>query len=234
MPATVEPTEQAGRIGTGPAPGKTSRRPLEPVERVSEVWFGLVMVLTFTCTLSVQSAGREEVRAMLVAALGCNIAWGISDAFLYLLGCYVENGRGITALRALRTAADPGTAHQVIVDALPPLLASSLSPMELEAMRVKLSQLPVPARPKITKTDWLGALGVFLLVFLSTFPVAVPFMVVGDARVALRISNGIALVMMFLTGYALGRHAEFRPLRAGLWMVLFGGLLVVITIMLGG
>ena len=70
MPATVEPTEQAGRIGTGPAPGKTSRRPLEPVERVSEVWFGLVMVLTFNCSLSVKSAVREEVRAMLLSALG--------------------------------------------------------------------------------------------------------------------------------------------------------------------
>lgn len=234
MPATVEPTEQAGKIRNGPPPGERFRRPLEPVERISEVWFGLVMVLTFTCTLSVKSAGREEVRAMLLAALGCNVAWGISDAFLYLLGCYVENGRGISALRALRTAVDAGAAHQVIADALPPLLASSLSPMEFEAMRGKLSQLPVPVRPTVTKTDWLGALGVFLLVFMSTFPVAIPFMVVGDARLALRISNGIALGMMFLTGYAFGRHADFRPLRTGLWMVLFGGLLVVITITLGG
>ena len=101
-------------------------------------------------------------------------------------------------------------------------------------MRVKLSRLPVPVRPKVTKSDWLGALGVFLLVFLSTCPVAIPFMVVGDARLALRISNGIALGMMFLTGYAFGRHADFRPLRMGLWMVLFGGLLVALTIILGG
>lgn len=234
MPTTVEPSQSAGGLAQAQPARKAFRRPLEPVERISEVWFGLVMVLTFTCSLSVTSAGQEEVRAMLIAALGCNMAWGISDAFLYLLGAYVENGRGISALRAVHATVDPGTAHQVIADALPPLIASTLSPTELEAMRLKLSQVPVPARPRLTKTDWLGALGVFLLVFLSTFPVAIPFILVRDARLALRISNGIALVMMFLTGYAFGQHADFRPLRMGLWMVLFGGLLVAITIVLGG
>jgi VIT1/CCC1 family predicted Fe2+/Mn2+ transporter len=234
MPASVEPSESTGKIAQGQPARTAFRRPLEPIERISEVWFGLVMVLTFTCSLSVKSAGHEEVRAMLIAALGCNAAWGISDAFLYLLGSYVENGRGIAALRTLRATPDPGAAHQVISDALPPLIASTLSPTEFEAMRLKLSQVAVPARPTLTRTDWLGALGVFLLVFFSTFPVAVPFMVVGDARLALRISNGIALVMMFLTGYAFGRHADFRPLRMGLWMVLFGGLLVAMTIVLGG
>lgn len=234
MPADVEPSESAGQITQEQPLGKKLRRPLEPVERISEVWFGLVMVLTFTCSLSVTSAGHEEVRAMLIAALGCNVAWGLSDAFLYLLGCYVEDGRGISALRALHASADTGTAHRVIAEALPPLIASNLSPIELEAVRQRLRPLPVPARPKLSKTAWLGALGVFLLVFLSTFPVAIPFIVVRDARLALRISNGIALAMMFLTGYAFGRHADFRPLRMGLWMVLFGGLLVVITIVLGG
>ena len=51
-------------------------RPLDPMERISEVLFALIMALTFTCSFSVAEAGREEVRAMLVGALGCNLAWG--------------------------------------------------------------------------------------------------------------------------------------------------------------
>ena len=44
-------------------------------------------------------------------------------------------------------------------------------------MRQRLATLPEPpARARLRKEDWLGALGVFLLVFLSTFPVAIPFM----------------------------------------------------------
>lgn len=46
-------------------------RVLDPVDRISELLFGLFMVLTFTGTLSVASAGREDLRTMLVAAIGC-------------------------------------------------------------------------------------------------------------------------------------------------------------------
>jgi VIT1/CCC1 family predicted Fe2+/Mn2+ transporter len=71
-------------------------------------------------------------------------------------------------------------------------------------------------------------------VFLSTFPIAIPFMLIRDARLALRVSNGIAIVMLFLAGYAFGRYASYHPWRMGLGMVLIGTVLVGITIALGG
>src|SRR5512141_1547579 len=92
----------------------SSRRALDPVDRVAEVLFGLIMVLTFTGSLSVAEAGRDDVRAMLIGALGCNIAWGIIDGVLYLMGCLGEQGREIRALRAVRRAAKPEEAHRVI------------------------------------------------------------------------------------------------------------------------
>jgi hypothetical protein len=69
---------------------KLTKRLLEPHERIAEVLFGLIMVLTFTGSLSVAEAGRDDVRTMLIAALGCNIAWGIIDGVLYLMGCLAE------------------------------------------------------------------------------------------------------------------------------------------------
>jgi hypothetical protein len=50
------------------------KRLLDPVERISEIIFGLIMALTFTCTISVAQADRTEVRELLIAAIGCNIA----------------------------------------------------------------------------------------------------------------------------------------------------------------
>ena len=102
-----------------------SKRLLDPMERVSEVLFGLIMVLTFTCSLSVAEAGRDEVRTMLIGALGCNLAWGIIDAVFYLMGCFSVQGRGILQLKAVRTLSNPGVAHRVIADALPPRVAGS-------------------------------------------------------------------------------------------------------------
>src|SRR4051812_49757418 len=95
-------------------PPPTSKRVLEPIQRVSEVLFGLIMVLTFTGSLSVAEAGREDVRAMLIGALGCNLAWGIIDAVLYLMGCLAEKGRGLITLRAVRKARDSQYAQRLI------------------------------------------------------------------------------------------------------------------------
>jgi VIT1/CCC1 family predicted Fe2+/Mn2+ transporter len=77
-------------------------------------------------------------------------------------------------------------------------------------------------------------LGVFVWVFLSTLPMVIPFIFISRARLALRISNGIGIAMLFLCGYAFGHYSGFRPWRMGLLMVLVGGAMVGITIALGG
>jgi VIT1/CCC1 family predicted Fe2+/Mn2+ transporter len=222
----------APKAGEAPASGK---RALDPIDRVSEILFGLIMVLTFTGTLGAAEAGREDVQVMLIGALGCNVAWGIIDAVFYLMGCLADRGRGIIALKALRKTSDSQQAQRLISDALPPVIASVMKPAEIEEIRARLTQLPEPPTvARLSKEDWRGALGVFLLVFLSTFPVAVPFMLLHDPVLALRISNAIAIVMLFLMGYAFGRLTERNPWAVGLFMVLFGILLVVMTIALGG
>ena len=102
-------------------------------------------------------------------------------------------------------------------------MASLLEPREIESLRGKLTQIPESTVwPRLAEEDWLGALGVFPLVFLSLFPVVVPFIFVSNVRLALRISNGVALVLLFLAGYSFGRFAHSNPWRAGFAMVILG------------
>ena len=82
--------------------------------------------------------------------------------------------------------------------------------------------------------DWLAAVAVFLWVFVSTLPVVIPFVVIEDVARALRVSNGVAIVMLFLCGYSLGRYASLRPVRTGVAMAAIGIVLVAITMALGG
>ena len=100
------------------------KRVLDPVERISELLFGLIMALTFTCTLGVATADNMKVQTMLIGALGCNLAWGIIDAGVYLLARLHDQGRKILILLAMRQAPDLGTAQRIIADALPPVVAS--------------------------------------------------------------------------------------------------------------
>jgi len=212
-----------------------SRRVLEPSDRISEVLFGLIMVLTFTGSLSVAETGREDIRTMLVGALGCNLAWGIIDAVFYLMGSLAEKGRDLTIFRAVRTVADPREAQRLIAEALPPVIASVVRPPEFDAMHQRLQLLPEPPGPAcLDGTDWRGAGGVFLLVFLSTFPVAVPFIVMHDASAAMRTSNAVAVAMLFVAGAAYGRVVGRSPWVLGAVMVALGAVLVALTIALGG
>lgn len=214
---------------------KSPKRVLEPHDRIAEVLFGLIMVLTFTGSLSIAEAGRDDVRTMLIGALGCNLAWGLIDGVFYLMSCLAEKGRELQTLRAVRTTQQPRTAQQLVADALPPTIASVLSPEELDQLQQRLRQLPEPAStPRLTRAEWQGAVAVSILVFLSTFPVAVPFMFLANAALALRISNAVAIVMLFAAGAAYGRCIGRSPWPAGLAMVLLGGLLVGLTIALGG
>jgi hypothetical protein len=214
---------------------KSFRRVLEPNERISEVLFGLIMVLSFTGSLSVAEAGREDVRTMLLGALGCNLAWGIIDGVLYLMGSLAEKGRNLMTLRAVRRADDSRKAQEVVAAALPPVLVSVLQPAELESMAQRLRELPEPPdKARLDKKDWVGAIGVFCLVFLSTLPVAVPFLFIERVGPAMRVSNAIAMGMLFIAGVAYGRCVGRSAWLFGFAMVALGGILVGLTIALGG
>jgi VIT1/CCC1 family predicted Fe2+/Mn2+ transporter len=212
-----------------------SRRVLDPSERIAEVLFGLIMVLTFTGSLSIAEAGRDDVRTMLIGALGCNIAWGIIDGVLYLMSALAEKGHALATYLALRRSATPAEAHQLIAGALPPLVASVLAPEEIDRVRQRLQALPEPpATARLSATDWRGALGVFLIVFFSTFPVAIPFMVMQHAPTAMRVSNAVAVVMLFVAGVAYARVVDRSPVIVGVAMVALGCVLVALTMALGG
>jgi VIT family len=210
-------------------------RLLDPIDRSTEILFALIMVLAITGSISVAEAGREDIRTMLVGALGCNLAWGIVDAVMYLMAGLTERARSMRMLQSLRNTIDPAEARRIIADAMPPAVRSALGEPELETIRVRLAGLSdPPLRARLSIDDWMGALAVFLWVFLSTFPVVIPFLFMHDVTRALRISNGIAIVMLYVTGHSLGSYAGGRPWLIGMSMVLLGIVLVAATIALGG
>lgn len=210
-------------------------RVLEPSERIAEVLFGLIMVLTFTGSLSVAEAGRDDVRAMLIGALGCNVAWGIIDGLLYVMGSLGERSRGLAVYQSVLGTRDPSRARKLIAEALPSPIASVLEPTDLERMRRRLQGLPKPpGRARLSGSDWRGALAVCFLVVLSTFPVAVPFIIMENATRALRASNAIAVAMLFVAGVAYGRAVGWHSWVVGVAMVAVGSALVALTMALGG
>lgn len=216
-------------------PGARRVHVLDPAERSAEILFGLVMVLGFTGSISAAESSREDVRVLLYGALGCNVAWGIVDGAMYLMACLAERGAAWRLGRAFREAKDADGMRAAVASSLPESVAAALTADDLETLRRSLwTRLEDPPRPRLGADDWRGALAVFLLVTLTTLPVALPFVFLHDAQVALRVSNGVAIAMLFGLGVFFGRAASLRPLRTGAAMVALGLVLVGLTIALGG
>jgi hypothetical protein len=215
------------------------REPREPVldtvDRVSELCFGLFMALTFVGAVSVVSSGHDAGRKMLYSALGCNLAWGLADAVMFLVRTFTSRGKRLSLALGIKRERDAAAAIQRLHDALPSSLRGLVATPELELIRARIAAMEtLPRHPRLDAADFAGALGIFAIVVLSTFPVALPFVLFQNLTVALIISRALTLLMLFAGGYALGRFAGTGGWKPGLGMVALGSALTMAIVALGG
>ena len=212
---------------------------LDPATVMGEVLFGLIMTLTFTlgAGITIQDEGREGARQLLIATLGCNIAWGVIDGVFYMLGQMFERGRRRRVVQRVRETEKDSDAAALVAGELDDIIEKVLSPDERKSLYGRIVQQvrsgELPPNP-ITRADVMGAIASFWLVFFCTLPAAVPFMFIDDAFVALRVSNAILLGMLFFVGYRSAQYTMARPGLTGLLFLLFGAALVALSIALGG
>ena len=213
-------------------------RHLDPGERLGELLFGLIMVLTFTLGASVELGGdRQGTRELLLAALGCNTAWGIIDAALYLIGRLSERGRLNRLLRDIQSAPSREQAIALIgrelEDRIPEVVQPELrSAVERHVVdRVREMELP---RNQVTGADLRGAFAVFWLVFLTALPAVLPFLVIPEPRIALRASNAVLITLLFSVGWVWAGYTGASAWRTALAMTAIGVALVIVAIALGG
>ena len=213
-------------------------RNLDPGTTLAELIFGLLMVLTFT--LGARLLGPEEPtdgRELLLAAIGCNIAWGIIDGFLYVLGSVYERLRVANVLESLRGPADEPTAIAALEEEFDGdlvRLADATQRERFYASIMAAARRGPDARPRLLAEDLRGAVRVFFLVVATAVPAALPFVIWDSAYLALRISNALLLICLFVIGFFWGRHVGARPLLAGTLIASIGVALVLIAIPLGG
>lgn len=208
---------------------------LASVDRINEVLFGLIMVLTFTCSISAATHGQEELSTILWSALGCNVAWGLVDSLMYLFSVLLERGEAFDNIRNVRNANTEESANLAVSEALPPLISQILKKEHIAHIAYELKNLPEPpTKVFLIFHDAVQAVKIFLLVFISTFPVTLPFIFLDNVPVAIRVSNAIALILLFLSGVYLGKQTGRSKTVMGLAFSLIGTLLVAVTMALGG
>jgi VIT1/CCC1 family predicted Fe2+/Mn2+ transporter len=225
-------------VRTGSAPHPTFGDALSPVDRVTEIFCGLVMVLTVTLLAANEvPTGPEGVNTLLRAALGGNIAWGFIDGVVYLMSQRYERERQARLLAAVRAATDDQAIRAALEEAVDPELVGPMSADEasraFSALHALAGRMAAP-RVGLTRRDLIGALACFCLCVGSALPAALPFLLFDAPLLALRVSNGVLLASLFVLGFIWAKLIGARPLLTAFGLLLVGGALVGITIALGG
>ena len=211
---------------------------LDPADSLGEIMFGLIMTLTFTlgAGIIIEDEGREGARELLIALIGCNIAWGIIDGAQYVVGELFHRGRLRRLGNAIREA-PRADAPTLVAHELDELLAAVTSDAERTALYERIAD-NVRAKPavrnSVTKDDIMGGVTSFWLVVISSVPAAIPFVVLDNARLALRLSNAILLALLFIIGCWWARYTLSKPWVVGLGFLVGGCALVLAAIALGG
>jgi VIT1/CCC1 family predicted Fe2+/Mn2+ transporter len=208
---------------------------LNPLDRAAEILFGLIMALSFTCSIGIATRGPAEVRQLVIGAIGCNLAWGIVDATMYLIGVLARKSRSKTIFNAVQNPSQADKAKSYISEELPSVLVSAIGGEGLEKIRNKLAAMPHESIDvHLNGRDVKEAVAIFFLIFISTFPVVIPFALIDDTQLALRVSNLVAIVMMFFCGWEVAKYVGYNKWKMSLAIILIGIMLVAITIALGG
>lgn len=213
-------------------------RHLDPIDTLGEIIFGLIMVMTFT--IGARMLGADEPtdgRELLIAALGCNIAWGIIDGFLFLLARVFERRR-LASLHAALAQSEQTAGLQLLRDELDSgltELGDADARERLYAAIAAAARRTTPGKVRVTPGDVRGAALACCLVIATAIPAALPFIFISDAYIALRVSNAILAGLLFLVGFRWGKHiGSPSPALVGLLIMSIGVALVLIAIPLGG
>ena len=213
-------------------------RHLDPASRLGEVLFGLIMVLTVTLTAGASVAeGETKERQLLWAAIGCNIAWGIIDAVMYIMNCLTERSRQVRLARMIQDSASPEAAVAIVRTELEPEFEALAPRGDREAFYGSIAksaaEMPL-ARTRVARDDVLGGVACFWLVFISCLPASLPFLIFRDSHFALRVSNFLLIGLLFFIGQKWAQYAQTNRWVSGLAMVLLALALVGVAILLGG
>ena len=139
--------------------------------------------------------------------------------------------------RRSSSAPDDAAALALVRDALEPTVGPHGRREDREQFYRSLHGIVAhdePAAALVNADDLHGAVAVFVLVVASALPSAVPFFLIDDPQLALRVANTVQVAMLFVVGFYWARSIGANGWRTGLVMMLAGVLLVGIAVVLGG
>lgn len=212
-------------------------RYLDPTERLDEMLFALIMVLSITLGVGLAADKETSASQVVWAIVGCNLAWGLIDACMHIVTQLFDRSSKARLVEALCTSNNEAEQVATVGTVLDAPLAALTSADERRVLYLKIADRLRGAtvqRTRVAPEDVYGGLAIVWLMVLATIPAIVPFMLITDRFVAARVSNALVLLTLFAVGFGFARLIHANPWMLGWSTALFGLAMVVIVVLLGG
>ncbi|MCC6167205.1 MAG: hypothetical protein IT329_08270 [Caldilineaceae bacterium] len=221
-------------------------RLLDPIDQLSEAIYSILILLTFTLAYRMIRLGGAEdssltdeyANSLLIAAFGATVAWGIIDGIMHVLVSVLERGESYRFLRKIQAAGTEQGGVEVIAEEVDYLLEPITSSGERQMLYRSVLPHLREGRPRkigVKLEDFAGALGCVVVAVIAVLPSLVPFLLLrGNYYLAIRLSNVVSFIMLFVAGYFWGAYTGSSPVKTGLLLVMAGVLMMLVAIPLGG
>lgn len=219
---------------------------LDPIDRLAETIFSILILLTFTLAFRIiklsgnpdPSIAFNNTNELLIGAIGAILAWGVIDGLMYALLGLFERGERHRLLRNIQAAESEGEAVEIIADELDYILEPIAGSQERESLYKSVFEHLRDSQPRkigFKREDFSGALGHVVVAIVAVLPSLVPLVLFrNDFTLAIRVSNIVSFIMLFIVGFQWGKYTGANPWRTGLLLLSVAMIMVLIAIPLGG
>lgn len=221
-------------------------RVLDPIDRLSETIFSVLILLTFTMAYRVfwlrsdpyEPISPDYLVDLFLAALGATLAWGVIDGVIYALLAVFERGEKHRFLAGVQAAGTRDEGLQAVADEFDYMLEPITGAEQRRLLYADVLAHLRNSRPQpvmLTREDLYGAFACVAVALLAVLPSLVALVLLRDySWAAIRTSNFISVVVLFVTGFRWGRYSGGSPIKTGLLLAAIGVALAAIAIPLGG
>lgn len=218
----------------------------DPIDLLAEVIFSVLIILTFTLWFGIIKLGAnpdkvitaEYMSEFTVAVFGATLAWGIIDGIMLALLSVFERGERHRFLADLQAAGNDEEAIDLIAAEFDFGLEPITGEQQRQDLYADMLEHLRDSKPRpvgFQSEDLVGAVTSVVVAVLAIIPSLIPLLLLRDQGIlAVRLSNIVSFIVLFIAGYLWGRYTRANPWKTGLLLLSAGVIMMAIAIPLGG
>jgi hypothetical protein len=219
---------------------------LDPIDALFTIFFSILFALLFTLSYGIlirfevieASFATGYGQELFFTALWAIAAWGIIDSVLYVLSEVFARRERTRLLRYVQTSDDLEEAATIVGYELDfifePITDAEQRQAIYQNIATHLNQAEAQSSG-LQRQDLIGATATVLLSVAAVLPSLLPLLLLPNATVlAIRISNIVSFLVIFVVGYYWGIHTDTNPWKVGALLASLCLAMVLVALLLGG